>query len=353
MYRRSSHEHPLTSLTGLYYSLKSDKLVLPEDLSSREFAFQLYGSNKYIRHLSFRTREEVVEWIKDGKPHSAYYSSAIYEIPDAPKMNEKGWLGAELQLDIDIDHIDQCGGMLYEICNNTVLFREECITRSLEAALESVEILRDNFGLRDIEIVFSGNRGFHVHAHDKDILHMDNELRREISDYLQGIGLDLKVVFPRRRGLTPFIPSREEPGWRGRLVRKALEMYNRSDLQDVPFEKFFWSNLDNIAKSSSIPIDSQVTVDVTRLIRIPGSLNGKSGLIVEKVTEELKEYTLKDFSPFRGSLKILPVCNMEVEFGGSWHKFSRNITYRVEGALGVFLIFKSLAKLVDWGDVSV
>ncbi|MCE4606718.1 MAG: hypothetical protein F7B59_05215 [Desulfurococcales archaeon] len=354
---RHSSRDPREFIVGKYYKIKGGDLVLPDDFRSREFAFQLFNMKSYMRHIVFESKEELKRWILVKLPHSAFYSSAIYEIPDAPTMKEKGWSGAELQLDIDVDHLIECKDKTYNPCKNSSvgleLFREECLEIGLAKAYEAKNILEKDFGLKYIEIHFSGNRGFHVLVKDRDLLLLEGEERRELADYLNGTGLALNIIIPKRRGLISQIPQPEEPGWRGRLARWALYLH-RKEAISVSFEEFFWSNLERITQHASIETDAQVTIDTTRLVRIPGSINGKSGLIVSEVKKGPdEEVRLDEFSPFKGTLKIKPLCNMEVYFGGNKNVFSKNITYKVEGNIGVFLLFKGLAGLVYSGDLIV
>ncbi|MCE4615323.1 MAG: hypothetical protein F7B60_07345 [Desulfurococcales archaeon] len=346
-------------IVAKYYRTKGDDLVLPYNFRSREFAFQLFSAKRYIRHLSFGSKEELIRWIITKLPHSVFYSSAIYEIPDAPNMKEKGWTGAELQLDIDVDHLAECKNDIYNPCKDSSmdikLFKENCLETGFLKAYEAKIILERDFGLKHIEIHFSGNRGFHVLVRDRGVLLLEGDERRELADYLNGTGLALNTVIPKRRGLTSQIPTPEEPGWRGRLARWAINLYkNKKGQVDNGFEEYFWNNLEKIIQVTSIETDAQVTIDTTRLIRIPGSVNGKSGLLVSdiKKTPNMEIY-LDEFSPFNGTLKITPLCNMEVFFGGKKLVFSKNIAYKVEGSIGVFLLFKGLARLVYSGDLIV
>jgi DNA primase small subunit len=352
-----SSRDPREFIVAKYYRARGDNLALPNDFRSREFAFQLFNMKSYIRHLSFNSKEELIRWITIKHPHSAFYSSAIYEIPDAPNMKEKGWNGAELQLDIDVDHLEECREEIYNPCRDSSidveLFQEDCLRIGFEKAYEAKNVLERDLGLKHTEIHFSGNRGFHVLVRDHSILFLEGDERRELADYLNATGLSLNIILPRRRGLITQVPSPEEPGWRGRLARWAVKLYKK-EKTDTSFEEFFWSNLEKIIQYASIETDAQVTIDTTRLIRIPGSINGKSGLLVTTVQKEPgEEIYLDEFSPFKGTIKIAPLCNMKVSFGGRKFVFSKNITYKVEGSIGVFLFFKGLARLVYSGDLIV
>src|SRR3989304_1952344 len=74
----------------------STKLVLPDRYARREFGFMFFQAGIVQRHLGFSKEDDLREFLVARTPAHAYYSSAHYETPDAPTMEEKGWLGAEL-----------------------------------------------------------------------------------------------------------------------------------------------------------------------------------------------------------------------------------------------------------------
>jgi len=88
--------------------------VLPGDIIRREFAFQPFGLESYIRHISFKDEASLRMYIKSKTPKHAYHSVAIYELPEAPSMEEKGWLGSDLLFDLDLDHPGLCGSQVID-----------------------------------------------------------------------------------------------------------------------------------------------------------------------------------------------------------------------------------------------
>ncbi|MCZ7358692.1 MAG: hypothetical protein O8C55_01335 [Candidatus Methanoperedens sp.] len=85
-------------------------------------------------------------------------------------------------------------------------------------------ILKDELGFKKLLYVDSGSRGFHIHVHDECVQKLDNAERREIADFFGH--------YKTRRGRKII-----NPNW--------------------------------------VEIDTVVTIDFTRLIRLPGSLNVK------------------------------------------------------------------------------
>jgi len=63
--------------------------------------------------------------------------------------------------------------------------------------LKLIDFLFEDFGFtgKNISIVFSGGRGYHIHIRDPTILKLGSDERREIVDYLTASGLDIDSLF--------------------------------------------------------------------------------------------------------------------------------------------------------------
>ena len=68
-------------------------IKLPDRFGRREFAFVLFGGKGMLRHISFNKKINFKKFLKDRIPAHAYYSTAYYQKPDAPTMQEKNWMG--------------------------------------------------------------------------------------------------------------------------------------------------------------------------------------------------------------------------------------------------------------------
>lgn len=104
----------------------------PSAVKEREFGFIFFDDNypddiRMRRHIGFSSMEEMQEYIKSLVPAHAYYSTAFYQIPQAPTMGDKEWLGADLIFDLDADHIvrgsyDEMLRRIKEEVKNCLLF---------------------------------------------------------------------------------------------------------------------------------------------------------------------------------------------------------------------------------------
>jgi len=376
-----------------YY--EKNKIDLPDRFGRREFAFVFFGGRGMMRHLGFEKSIHFTNFVKEKAPGHAYYSSAYYQKPDAPTMQEKNWMGAELIFDLDSDHIPDAEKLNY--------------TQQLELVKDEFQKLVNDFLLDDfgfdkkyVELYFSGGRGYHCHVKDPKILSLDSNERREVVDYITGKDLKDSLIFheqvtgTRRYGRRNYpsgtslkMPKPDEPGWRGRISRGIIEIVNEIKKSENPIEKlkeygvkhsdaekllqdlseervkrikegqldqskmirkFFLNNaLRNTAVSMGAgETDEPVTCDVKRLIRLPGSLHGKTGFKVVKISLS----KLNDFDPLQDTV-ILPDDSVKVDLAQpvkinmKGEKFDlKEGKQEIPTYLAVFLIGRKSANII-------
>lgn len=319
----------------------------PDRFTRREFGFLFFGQKFMLRHVGFPSQGELQEFLVRNGPAHAFYSTAYYQTPNARTMQEKGWMGAELIFDLDADHVPGAEKLPYR----------EQLERVKTYFLRLVEdfIMRDfGFQERDLLLTFSGGRGYHCHVLREKALQLTSQERREIVDYVTGTGLDLgrfiHTDVVRRYKLadrevavkTLRIDPANSAGWGSRfneavvrlvqdlktkddegLKQELGEVYKftrasfltfKRDLERTTPEKIQNGLVDQgpvvlkvlerkFDPKTIIPLakgetDEPVTSDTKRLIRLPGSLHGKSGLRV--VTLKLDE--VRRFDPLRDAV---------------------------------------------------
>ncbi|MCS7384631.1 MAG: DNA primase small subunit PriS [archaeon GB-1867-097] len=350
----------IRSLFRRYY--QSNFIPAPRDAAHREFGFILFNMEGMIRHLSFRDSETLNKYLRREVPLHAFYSSAYYETPDAEDMDSKGWIGAELVFDIDADHIPtackdehdswkclNCGesgkGSPPETCPkcSSKRFKVEAwlCDQCLEAAKkETIKLVEDflipdfGFSLSDISFNFSGHRGYHIHVENDVARELSLDARREITDYIRGIGLSPKLHGFSREFSSFSPPDLGDHGWKGRLIRGIYNFVNKASFEELTailknkrIAKLIVQNREIILKSfeSSPPrwppirgvsikhwkilaehvandyacnIDERVTSDIKRLMRLPSSLHGKTGFKVKSLSFN----ELDDFNPLKDAV---------------------------------------------------
>jgi DNA primase small subunit len=360
-----------------YY--KKTVLVAPSSLEQREWGFVLFNPGatdmRMRRHIGFASRDELVSYIQNLIPQHTYYSTAYYEKPDAGTMSEKGWCGADLIFDLDADHIVRGP-------YDQMLARVKVETEKL------LEMLTVEFGMdkKVIELVFSGGRGYHVHVKDLAFRGWGSAERREVIDYICGIGIDPAAMLAGKA------PS--GPGWQNRY-RETLTEYLRWLGEIPPVEAMaHLTAIEGIGKESATTFlknrgnlittierrpsgmifkdrvlgiivsqqegefkkrllnqaalaDEPVTTDTKRLIRMPTSLHGGSGMRVQPL--ELRD--LHDFDPLVDAVvfgtrdvKVNLNFNLKMPMLGSTYELQKGMT-TVPEAVAVFLCARGAAEI--------
>jgi DNA primase small subunit len=224
----------------------------PSRFTRREFAaFPFSVQTLMRRHASFPSAEELRGFLEAEAPRHVYYSSAYYRTPSAATMTAKEWLGADLIFDLDADHLRQAEGKTYA--------EQLSLARSRFRDLVDDFLLGDfGFDVRDVSLVFSGGRGFHAHVHSDAVLPLTSGERRELVEYILGVGVGAREAVQEMRDAErgpalsmgsgaelagaeagrptgsrqrPFqrLTSPDAPGWPGRLTRSLFRILARWD----------------------------------------------------------------------------------------------------------------------------
>lgn len=383
--------------------------TLPEQ---REFAYLMFKERFMVRHRRFAEFKNFRELLAETVPSDVYHSCAYYENPDVD-MDKKGWLGADLVFDIDADHIPtncdkihdeftcvKCGfsgrGLIPEVCPCCEATKFESKTWPCELCIQSartetaklIDILENDFGFSQNELhsYFSGHRGYHVHIENESVKSLDAMARKEIVDYVTGLGiaiLDKDAKQPRgKRGAGSKKFSLHNFGWNRRLkvgmtdfllnattenlkvvglnnkaVLENKELIIKRAIQEGKWESIkgvkgqTWLKLaEYVRETQSSKIDTVVTTDIHRLIRMNGTLHGKTGL--KKV--EFPSKDLQTFDPFtgavafkKGSAKVLVSDAPEFRLSGETLGPYKNQTVELPVAAAVMLICKRRAQVAN------
>lgn len=393
-----------------YYQKHFSNIQPPTSLEKREFGFLLFEGKTMLRHKSFRSIDNLKHSLSTIVPSNVYYSSAYYERPKA-EMDKKGWLGADLVFDIDADHIltpcgkvhdtwvcSHCGfagkGPSPEKCpacgeakfNIKTWMCDECLESAKKEAIKLLDMLMEDLGFveNEIKVYFSGNRGYHVHVENENIRLLDSMARKEIVDYV--IGLGFKAVLHRLIEKDRIIvgPSLDKVGWKGRVARGIYEFLSEmtpNEIEKLGLKKHVaslliknkktllesWKNkgwlsvkgvgpknwkkiIQWVVDQQSAKIDTVVTTDIHRLIRLTGSLHGKTGFM--KVEAPLRSFDkfdpLKEAVAFKEGQVVVDVVEApRFRIGDTLHgPFKNDSRVELPTAAALFLLCKGVAKVV-------
>jgi DNA primase small subunit len=408
---RESRNFIRSAFAEYYQSLL--RLSAPPRIENREFGFLTFADRNMLRHKSFGSVGELEAFLEKTVPSDAYFSCAYYEQPEA-EMDRKGWSGADLIFDIDADHIPTscnkihdkwtcgecgfvgrglgpekcpaCGGQKFDIKSWPC---EVCLDSAKAETIKLLDMLTRDFGFSEgeIHVFFSGHRGYHIHVEREQIREMGASARKEIVDYVRALGLDVALlgIGEKDQNRVNSSMGTDNAGWRGRIVtavrdfvrnakpedyrtlglknnvitalvkdkEKIVESWgeskHRSHVKGVGFEN--WRKMMEFCLcSAAANVDTVVTTDVHRLIRLTDSLHGKTGL--KKI--EFPFSSIEDFDPFKSAVAFkkgtrLVLVSDSPKFRLGDGTFGPYKAQKVElpVAAAVFLICKGCAEVVE------
>ncbi len=266
-----------------------------KDIEYREFGFgDLYEKIKK-RHIAFKTNEEFNKFLREIVPMYISKSLSYYEFPSARPMEKKNWLGSDLAFDIDAD-TSQCDHPKEFVC-------EKCMEKTKDSVLLVIDILKNDLGFKDIEIVFSGNRGYHIYVYDNRLKELGSRERLEIVKYC--IDPDFESILNSKNGgwylRFKNIVLKNFDFYYDHLISKSSKFKGNKEFAKRKIENDIWDIMfgglnkwkKTIKKDLSIPdIDANVSTDLSKLLRVPETLHGSSGLCCVKIKD------IEKFDPF-------------------------------------------------------
>jgi DNA primase small subunit len=302
-------------------------------------------------------------------------------------MHEKQWLGADLIFDIDGKDLNlpcvsshsyllctNCGYALCRIpeeqksysCSSCGSNKVEalsipcpnCVEASKNEIRRLISFLDADLGVEPdyIHTYFSGNNGFHVVVKHEAYTLLDPHARSELVGYLSGAGLMSESIGVRKSNTQElctikFPRSGLAYGWRRRIADKLkIDNSSTTKLKHTVKEKggyaSFTNELDALVKEMGVRLDPQVTTDIHRVFRMPGTLNGKSGLLKAKCTD------LQSFDPFEDAC-VLGDTKVSVKLKAPVKVKMRNKSFNItkEAAdlpayVAIYLMCKGLADAI-------
>ena len=420
----------LKRLFHTYYKEKASTLPQVSFIDKREFASIPWEHFYMERHTGLNDKNILTQYLIDRSPKHFYYSGSVYLQPDNKNMENKGYQGCDFIIDIDVDHFftpcknrhdywrckncDTSGkGMITKCpkCKSKKLktlswICESCLNKAKEEILKIIyDFLIPNFNIsdKDMNIAFSGHRGYHLKIENEKMRGLSGEDRREIANYLTGENISLDILGIQEKEGVIYGLSKESIGWPSKIITKIEEFLlkpipeieaflldknyvgfgpnlvkafinSKDDFYEIltrqdhniwfinDFGKARWFKfLNGMIADIGAEIDIPVTVDIHRLIRYPGSLHGKTGFKVQELTLN----KLKNFNPldeknekldpivFEGKkdlthkLKIIentiPMTKIK---GEQYGPYKNGEIIEVPHHIAVFLLCKGVAKTI-------
>ena len=386
---------------GQYY--RTSTYWRPPRMPKREWMFIPFGGAPPLRHKSFRSENELRQFLSERAMHSCFYSTAYWKKPYELKMDDKVWQGADLIFDLDGDHLPGVTDRDFPAMLNVIQEQAHGLWN---------DFLQPEFGFDEqfLQVTFSGHRGFHLHYRDPSLFHLDSEARRELVSHIRGEGVDVQGGLTRfnddsangwtkrireqipslidklvdiaqeaegsaiimkdlHLGLKENLRREGKPGKGPASIKKLADMFLHEERKNSvsngqisrlgSLQGLF---LDLVKSDASIVLgaagetDEVVTIDVRRQIRWPTSLHGKTGM---RVTEfPLQRLDNDSSNPFDalseafvfGSDKSVTVeivvDDAVLRFGNESYDGSNGDQLFVSESAATFLSLKGWGKMV-------
>lgn len=165
-----------------------------------------------------------------------------------------------------------------------------------------------------------------------------------------------KGAIPETFGMKKFKPNRlffsdfNQSGWKGRFSKHIFGTKSKrskiiSELISNGYSSF-QKTLVDVSQNIGVKIDPNVTMDIHRIFRLPGSINSKSGL-TKTFCSDLKKFDPYTEASFLADDNIEVLANCPIEFKLKNRKFGPffNEKVTVPRFVAVYMICKKLASL--------
>ena len=198
---------------------------------------------------------------------------------------------------------------------------EICLNEAREIVCGIIDTLKEDLGLKNIHIVYSG-RGYHVRVLDDDVTHVNSDVRSQIVKYIVGAevpeneySLDFEKVsyehFVIPFGYPNVFTERVKYSILHLNEHSQLDEVNKKLLKDVLKNRHLiednnWGLFKNkigplrykkvvngIASINMSLVDAKVSIDLKRILRLPSSLHS----MVSMKCTEVKN--IETFDPFK------------------------------------------------------
>ncbi len=220
---------------------------------------------------------------------------------------------------------DQCGSPT----QTEEWFCPKCLGEAKRKVFNLLDFLENDFGFEEgISINFSGRAGYHVHVRSKAVRSLPNAARLELIDYLTANNLNIFSHF-RKEGALFKVTATGKGGWSQRILSALLKLleegnpertavfgnitisqakrllaekhmilrsirergvlpafFGRASSSKESQSDRFWQSFIKSVVEKIAPIDRQTSVDLRKIVRVPETLHGGTGLVAADIPLE-------------------------------------------------------------------
>jgi DNA primase small subunit len=330
---------------------KKNPVPAPSIIFQREFGTGELGKKITTRHMSFANEKELNKFLTETAPLFISASAAYYSYPSKKPMSAKEWLGGELVYEFDADDLKpecfnthtywKCTNCkkegkgapeLCDECAGSVKTEEWTCPSCLEATKKELSklthVLENELGINEgFSTNFSGNKGFHLHIETKQVQTLPPSARTELVDYLTANSINTEELgFGILEKAMKCPPIEKAQGWQKKIMTTLKQLFEEQNptkiaaiagirtttaqkllnerskiingfeeglLYPMPQKtKVFWLKLiDYATEKNKILLDRSTSIDPSKLIRLPETIHGGTGLNAKKIEHnEIKKF---------------------------------------------------------------
>jgi DNA primase small subunit len=212
----------------------------------------------------------------------------------------------------------------------------DCLGEARSQAKKLISLLENDFGMSSgVFVNFSGSKGYHVHVRGGHVRGFSKSARIELLDYITGNNLDFESLgfFYDDKKIYRCPKYSLSKGWARKILDGVKSLLDKGDVEKIQdiggtglpkrggsavvesllkerhliFKRMedgflsgvrglkvkeFWGALiKSVADELKLDVDRQTSVDINKLIRVPDTIHGYTGLVA-------KSFDLADFSKF-------------------------------------------------------
>ena len=279
--RKLEHRLKVKKIRAYYNSITEAELWLPVDSGFRQFRFFLWDDKQeriVVRVIkdNFRHKRTLLKWLRKLAPLHVYYTTSAWLNPQGigpdpkgkhgdRKMRKRGWklkqyhdtmLYQGLYFDVDYDNADYDEGLVMLL--------------KLKRLIESEEFPK---------VLRKSSKWSHRNLRDKRVDPVG------LKAYYEGLRGETQMVFSGGKGFHFFQQEWSSNGMNARTAAarqyKELSADGRQD-----WNRGCKQTIVNVLRhmDSKLLLDWEVTVDPRRIIRLPGTVHGKTLRLCKLVT---------------------------------------------------------------------
>jgi DNA primase small subunit len=269
----------------------------------------------------------------------------------------------------------------------------DCLGEARSQAKKLISLLENDFGVSSgVFVNFSGSKGYHVHVRGDYVRGFSKSARIELLDYITGNNLDFESLgfFYDEKKIYHCPKYSRAKGWARKILDDVKSLFVEGDVEKIRVigssglpkrggvavvesllkerqlifkgldDGFFWgvkglklkefwgSVIKSVADELKLDVDRQTSVDINKLIRVPDTIHGYTGLSAKSFDLEV----FSRFDPLSDSVvlpgdevRVCKVVSPRFFLGGKWFGPFKGDSFSCPAYVAYYLLARGSAEL--------